>query len=179
MANNTMTGKRLCIGCSHLYAADPALSAAAIFESLTGYTFIPGMASLSDGFETVGEIAIVLAGAFPLVYAVTKLLRKPLLALGKRLGINDTAAAGLIASLANSIATFGLVKDMDERGKVINIAFAVCAAFVFGDHMGFTAGFDPKMLPSVIAGKLAGGIAAVVVAMVLTRKQKEVSATDA
>lgn len=145
--------------------------AAAIFESLTGVVLIPGLAPLSDGFETVGAIAIVLAGAFPLVYTVTKLLRKPLLALGKRLGINDTAAAGLIASLANSIATFGMVKDMDDRGKVVNIAFAVSAAFVFGDHMGFTAGFAPQMLPAVIAGKLVGGIAAVAVALLLTRKQ--------
>lgn len=145
--------------------------AAAIFESLTGIVLIPGLAPLSDGFETVGEIAIVLAGAFPLVYTVTKLLRKPLLTLGKRLGINDTAAAGLIASLANSIATFGMVKDMDDRGKVVNIAFAVSAAFVFGDHMGFTAGFEPQMLPAVIAGKLVGGAAAVAVALLLTRKQ--------
>lgn len=153
--------------------------AAAIFESLTGIVLIPGLAPLSDGFETVGEIAIVLAGAFPLVYTVTKLLRKPLLALGKRLGINDTAAAGLIASLANSIATFGMVKDMDDRGKVVNIAFAVSAAFVFGDHMGFTAGFDPQMLPAVIAGKLIGGIAAVAVALLLTRKQKSEKTAEA
>lgn len=145
--------------------------AAAIVETLTGYTIIPGMESLSVGFETVGAIAIVLAGAFPLVYAVTKLLRKPLLRLGKRLGINDAAAAGLVASLANSIATFNMVKDMDSRGKVVNIAFAVSAAFVFGDHLGFTAGFAPQLLGAVIAGKLAGGISAVALALLLTKNQ--------
>ncbi len=144
--------------------------AAAIFQSLTGFAIIPGMAPVEDGFLTVGAIAIVLAGAFPLVYVITRLLKKPLLKLGRLLGINDTAAAGLIASLANSIATFGMVKDMDRRGKVVNIAFAVSAAFVFGDHLGFTAGFAPEMLPAVIAGKLAGGVSAVAVAMWLTKK---------
>ena len=144
--------------------------AAAIVEELTGFALIPGMAPITDGFHTVGEIAIVLAGAFPLVYVVTRLLRKPLMRLGKLLGINDTAAGGLVASLANSIATFGMVKDMDQRGKVVNIAFAVSAAFVFGDHLGFTAGFAPEMLPALIAGKLAGGISAVAVAVWLTRK---------
>lgn len=143
---------------------------AAIVEALTGFALIPGMAPIEDGFLTVGAIAIVLAGAFPLVYAITKVLRKPLMKLGGLLGINDTAAAGLIASLANSIATFGLVKDMDDRGKVVNIAFAVSAAFVFGDHLGFTAGFAPEMLPAVILGKLAGGISAIIVALFLTRK---------
>ena len=144
--------------------------AAAIVETLTGWVIIPGMEPLSTGFETVGAIAIVLAGAFPLVFAVTKLFRKPLLKLGKILHINDAAAAGLVATLANSIATLDLVKDMDHRGKVVNIAFAVSAAFVFGDHLGFTAGFAPEMLPAMIAGKLAGGISAVAVAMVLTKK---------
>ena len=144
--------------------------AASIVETLTGVVVIPGMAPISEGFETVGSIAIVLAGAFPLVYVVTKLLRKPLMKLGKWLGINDMAAAGLIASLANSIATFGMVKEMDRRGKVVNIAFAVSAAFVFGDHLGFTAGFAPEMLPAMIVGKLAGGVSAVVVALWLTRK---------
>ena len=144
--------------------------AAAIVEALTGFTIIPGMAPISDGFETVGAIAIVLAGAFPLVAVVTKVLRKPLMKLGSVLGINDTAAGGLVASLANSIATFGMVGDMDSRGKVVNVAFAVSAAFVFGDHLGFTAGFAPEMLLPMIVCKLTGGISAVAVALWLTRK---------
>ena len=146
--------------------------AAAIFESLTGFAIIPGMAPITEGFETVGAIAIVLAGAFPLVFIITKLLQKPLMKIGKLLGINDTAAAGLVASLANSIATFGMLKDMDSRGKVVNVAFAVSAAFVFGDHLGFAAGFAPEILPAMIVGKLAGGISAVAVAIVLTRQKK-------
>ncbi len=145
---------------------------AAIVQELTGFTLIPGMAPLSEGFATVGAIAIVLAGAFPLVHVVTKLLRKPLMKLGGVLGINGEAAGGLVATLANSIATFERVKDMDNRGKVVNIAFAVSAAFVFGDHMGFTAGFAPELLPAMIVGKLLGGISAVAVGMLLTRKQK-------
>lgn len=150
-----------------------AALALAIFQELTGLTIISGLAPLSEGFEIVGEIAIILAGAFPLVHLVTKLLQKPLLRLGAILRINDRAAAGLVATLANSIATFGLVKEMDSRGKVVNIAFAVSAAFVFGDHLGFTAGFAPKMLPAMIAGKLAAGVAAVAVAILLTRKYED------
>ena len=141
----------------------------AIIQALTGFVVIPGLAPISEGFETVGTIAIVLAGAFPLVYVLTQVLNKPLMALGKLLGINEPASAGLIASLANSIATFGMVKDMDDRGKVVNIAFAVPAAFVFGDHLGFTAGFAPELLPAMIVGKLVGGVFAVGFALLLTR----------
>ena len=145
--------------------------AAAILQSLTGLTVIPGLAPLSEGFDTIGAIAIVLAGAFPLVYAVTKIFRKPLLRLGKLLGMNDVAAAGMVATLANSIPTFGMMKDMDDRGKVLNVAFAVSAAFVFGDHLGFTAGFAPQMLPAMIVGKLTAGVAAVAAAMLFTRRR--------
>ena len=143
----------------------------AIVQALTGFVIIPGMAPIEDGFLTAGSIAIVLAGAFPLVFVITKLLKKPLMKFGRLLGVNETAAAGLIATLANSIATFGMAKDMDDRGKVVNIAFAVSAAFVFGDHLGYTAGFAPEMLPAMIVGKLAGGISAIAVAMLLTRKK--------
>ena len=147
--------------------------AAAIGEALTGYPIIRGMEPISEGFETVGIIAIVLAGAFPLVFVLTKLLRKPLLAAGGILGINDAAAAGLLASLANSIAAFGMVKDMNERGKAVNIAFAVSGAFVFGDHLGFTAGFAPEMMGAMIAGKLVGGLTAIAAAWILTRKSEK------
>ena len=147
--------------------------AAAIVEELTGFVLIPGMAPISEGFQTVGAIAIVLAGAFPLVYTVTKLLKKTLMAVGKLLGINDAAAAGLVACLANSIAAFEMVKDMNRRGKVVCIAFSVSAAFVFGDHLGYAAGFAPEILPAMIAGKLAGGVAAVAAALLLTRREDQ------
>lgn len=144
--------------------------AVGIVEQLTGIVLIPGMNPISEGFTVVADIAIVLAGAFPLVYVITKLFRKPLLSLGRLLGMNDVAAAGLVASLANSIPMFGMMKEMDDRGKVLNVAFAVSAAFVFGDHLGFTAGFQPDMIFPMIVGKLTGGITAVLLAVFLCRK---------
>ncbi len=144
---------------------------ALIVQGLTGFVLIEGLAPLEESFNIVGNIALVLAGAFPLVYTLTKVLRKPLMKLGKLLGVNEVAAGGLLATLANSIATFGLVKDMDKRGKVINMAFSVSAAFVFGDHLGFTAGFSPELLPALIVGKLVGGVSAIAVALLLTKKE--------
>ena len=145
--------------------------AAAVFSELTGVTLIPGMAPLSEGIEVVAQIGFVLAGAFPLVYGITKVFRKPLMKLGGLLGMNDISAAGMVASLANVIPMFGMMKDMDRRGKIVNVAFAVSAAFVFGDHLGFTAGFDSSMLVPVIVAKLTGGAAAVLAALALTRKE--------
>ncbi|WP_066720092.1 ethanolamine utilization protein EutH [Clostridium sp. Marseille-P299] len=144
--------------------------AAGIVEQLTGIVLIPGMAPLHEGFQIVADISIVLAGAFPLVYVITKVFRKPLLGLGKVLGMNDVAAAGMVASLANSIPMFDMMKDMDNRGKILNVAFAVSAAFVFGDHLGFTAGFNSTMIVPMIIGKLVGGITALFVAIFIANR---------
>ncbi len=146
--------------------------AAIIIETLTGVVIIPGMTPIWDGIEIVGSIAIVLAGAFPMVYVITKFFQKPLLKLGSLLGMNDKAAAGLVASLANNIPMFGMLKEMDTRGKIINIAFAVSASFTFGDHLGFTAGVEKDLIFPMIVGKLAGGVTAVLVAILIASKSK-------
>ena len=86
--------------------------------------------------------------------------------------MGDVAAAGMVATLANNIPMFGLMKDMDERGKVLNVAFAVSAAFVFGDHLGFTAGVNKDMIFPMVAGKLVAGITAVILASFITPKNK-------
>ncbi|MDU6877794.1 ethanolamine utilization protein EutH [Clostridium tepidum] len=147
--------------------------AAAVVEKLTGIVIIPGMAPIEEGFTVVSDIAVVLAGAFPMVYVITKVFKKPLMRLGKILGMNDVAAAGMIASLANNIPMFGMMKDMDDKGKIINVAFAVSASFVFGDHLGFVAGVAKNMIFPMIIGKLVAGISAVVVAVFIANKMLE------
>ncbi|WP_461243863.1 ethanolamine utilization protein EutH [Secundilactobacillus muriivasis] len=139
-------------------------------QSMVGVKVIPGMGNVREGIQVVGGIAMTLAGAFTLVYVITKVFRKPLMGLGKALGMNETAAAGLVATLANNIPMFEMMKDMDDRGKIINVAFAVSAAFVFGDHLGFTAGVAKEMIFPMIVSKLVAGITAIAVAMFMANR---------
>lgn len=147
---------------------------AIVVETLTGFVVIPGLAPLEEGIQIVGTIAIFLAGAFPMVLFISKAFKKPLEKLGRALGINPTATAGLIATIAHIIPMLALVKDMDPRGKVINIAFSVSAAFVFGSHLGFVAGIEPELVFPLIISKLLGGISAVLLAVFILNKQKKV-----
>ena len=139
-----------------------------IIDVLTGITVVPGIAPLEEGIQIVGSMAIVLAGAFVMVEVITRVFKKPLMQVGKLLGMNDVSAAGMVATLANNIAMFNLMKDMDKRGKIINVAFSVPAAFVLGDHLGFAAGVARDMIFPMIAGKLAGGIVAVFIAIIIS-----------
>lgn len=63
--------------------------AAIIIETLTGIVVIKGMAPIDEGISTVGAIAIVLAGAYPLVHFITKVFRKSLMKAGSLLGVTD------------------------------------------------------------------------------------------
>lgn len=139
-------------------------------QQLVGITLIKGITPVSEGIEVVGGIALTLAGAFCLVAFITKVFNKPLLKLGEAMGMNEIAAAGMVATLANNIPMFQMMKDMDARGKIINVAFAVSASFVLGDHLGFTAGVAKEMIFPMMVGKIVGGVTAVVVAMFMANR---------
>jgi ethanolamine transporter len=141
-----------------------------VIQVLTGLIIIPGMTSFLEGLRIIGTIALLLTGAFPALYILTKLLKKPLAILGKKIRISSTAVAGLIATLANNIPMFGLFKEMDSRGKVMNVAFAVSASFLLGDHLAFTAAVNKGMILPVIIGKLVAGLTALLLAGVLYSK---------
>ncbi|MFC4355511.1 ethanolamine utilization protein EutH [Chryseomicrobium palamuruense] len=136
-----------------------------LFTNVFGaWGFDPIMADEEDQFralETAGYIGIMLAGAFPMVYLIRKFFSSPLEAGGRKIGLTSVGSAGLLATIANILAMFTLVRYMRPKDKVINIAFAVCAAFLLGDHLSFTANFQPNIILPVILGKLIAGIIAI------------------
>ncbi|MBS5150055.1 MAG: ethanolamine utilization protein EutH [Butyricicoccus pullicaecorum] len=156
-------------------------TAIAVFQQITGIMFplfdvmsikdpVTGLSPLDSGLLTCGQIGIVLIGAFPMVKWITNTFGSVLNKMGAALGMNDKGSAGLVATLANNIAMFNIMGEMNPKGKLLNVAFAVSAAFVFGDHLGFTAGVNQDMVFPVIAGKLVAGITALILANALAPK---------
>lgn len=154
-------------------------TAIAVFEYQTGIKFPllnlmveseDGLVPLEEGLLVCGQISIVLIGAFPMVEWITRTFGKPLEAIGEKLGMNAQGSAGLVANLANNIAVFNIMGDMNPKAKLLNVAFAVSAAFVFGDHLGFAAGNNAEMIFPMIVGKLVAGITALIVANMLAPK---------
>ena len=155
-------------------------TAVAVFEYQTGIKFplmnimveadADGVIPLESGLLVCGQLAIVLIGAFPMVLWITRTFGKALNAIGKKFGMDENGSAGLVATLANNIAMFNIMDQMNAKGKLLNVAFAVSAAFVFGDHLGFTAGVNSEMIFPVIVGKLVAGITALILANILAPK---------
>lgn len=141
-----------------------------------GFGFDPIIADEVDIFralEVSGAIAMMLCGAFPMVWLIKRFLSKPLGALGRVFGLSSDATAGLLAASANVLAALSMVKDLRAKDKVIVLSFAVCCAFLFGDHLSFTANFQPSLIVPVLLGKLAGGICAIAFAFALSTKKAE------
>lgn len=129
-----------------------------------------GVIGLESGLLICGQISCVLVGAFPMVKWITKTFGGSLEKFGKLFGMNDKGSAGMVATLANNIAMFNIMSEMNPKAKILNVAFAVSAAFVFGDHLGFTAGANSEMIFPVVVGKLVAGITALICANILAPK---------
>lgn len=154
---------------SVMYTAVTLILVASIVEYFTGFFsknfgswgFAPIIADKEDQFralEIAGYVGIMLCGAFPMVYLIKRFLSRPIESVASRLGLSPVGAAGILAASANILAMFRLVADMPPKDKVLVIAFAVCAAFTFGDHMAYSANFQPTLILPLIIGKLSGGL---------------------
>ncbi|EPE1609771.1 TPA: ethanolamine utilization protein EutH [Escherichia coli] len=153
--------------------------AAAVVKFLLGWELIPGLdpifmapgdkpGEVMRAIEVIGSISCVLLGAYPMVLLLTRWFEKPLMSVGKVLNMNNIAAAGMVATLANNIPMFGMMKQMDTRGKVINCAFAVSAAFALGDHLGFAAANMNAMIFPMIVEVIDGTLSPLAQALMQT-----------
>lgn len=155
----------------------------AIFQYLTGLRLplfdrmveedaILGGVPLEIALLLVGQIAIVLTGAFPMIHFLNRRLGKLMSAFGRKVGINNEASTGLLTQLASSIPVWSVIDGMNPKGKLFNIAFAVSGSFVFGDALAFTGGANPEMVFPVIVAKLTAGITAILLIVLLQRAGK-------
>lgn len=141
-----------------------------IFKFLTGVEIIKGLISYEDAGMVILNASAVVSGAFPLIYIVSKIVEKPVKLLGDKLSINKHSAMGLVGTMATSMTTFDSIKDMDEKGVVLNSAFLISAAFVFAGHLAYTIAFNPKFLSAVIVGKLTAGLSALLLSIFMYNK---------
>ncbi len=144
--------------------------AAAVVIKVMGWE-VEGLGTFDDGLLIIGEITIFLCGAFTLLFFLKTFCGRFFGRIGKAAGMDETSILGIITTSINAIPMFGMTKDMNDRGVVVNVAYLVPASFLLGDHLAFQLTVDPSTAVPFLVGKLAGGIAAVALAMVMTRKR--------
>lgn len=140
-----------------------------VFTFLTKVEISPHLDTFENGAFICANACVTLSGALPLMALVTKLMNKPLGKVSAKVGIDNTSSVALLGTLVTNASTFGVMDKMNRKGVVLNSAFAVSAAFVFGGHLAFTMAFNQHFVAPMIAGKVISGICALVLAFFLYR----------
>ena len=141
-------------------------------QLLLKVTILPGMADVSEGLTLIGSIVFMMAGAMCLLEVLRRVLKKPLGWVARKLGVNDTAIAGMRAASVSATLAFTQADDMDARGLVVMCAFAATAAHVIGGQLGVVASLAPDLVVPFVLSKLIAGAAGIAVALLLTRREE-------
>lgn len=135
------------------------------FTMLFGsFGFDPIIADKKDQFralENAGYIAIMLCGAYPMIYLIKKYAGNALQKVGEKVGFSAYGSIGLFATLAESLAMFGILNKMRGADKVKVCAFSVCGSWILGAHLTYAANFQPNLLAILLIGKFLGGCIAI------------------
>lgn len=138
-------------------------------DYLLGVTIIPDMDSLMDSMLLVCQMTVTMIGMLPVMERVSRLLKKPLEAAGRRAGLDAVSISGMIFSLVSCAPVFPMMKEMNLKGQIINGAWAILVAAVFGSQLGLAMSSCPEVLPALLSGKLAAGIAGTAAILVFCR----------
>lgn len=133
-----------------------------------------GMTPLADAMVTVSSIGIVMLGSLPVTELLQRILKKPLQKLGEHLGMNSSSIAGLFIIFVSVVPAITMLKDMDERGKLVNVACMVCAASLLSAHLGFTVSTAPELLGALLTAKCVGGLLGIAAGLLVTRRDSSI-----
>lgn len=139
---------------------------------MTGISILPGLYPIEDALQVVSSIGIVMLGSLPAAEFLQRVLKKPLSRLGSKIGLNEISIVGLFVGTVSVLPQLTMIKDMDNLGKTVNVAYIVSAASLFAAHIGFTINEQPDLLNALIAAKLIGGCVAIFLSVLLFRQKK-------
>lgn len=142
----------------------------AVFTFLTKIEICSSFDSLENAAFICVNACITLSGTLPLMYVVSKLLHKPFCKLGSLMGVNTASAVAFLGTLVTNASTFSMMDKMDEKGTVLNSAFAVSASFAFGGHLALTLAYNGQYVLPMLVGKLVSGVCALLLALLLYKK---------
>ena len=141
-----------------------------MIQFVAGKEVISGLANFEESSRVCLNSAIIMSGAFPFMYVVSKILTKPVEKLADVLHINETSAFGFLSTVVSCVPTIDKANQMDAKGLVLNAAFVVPCSALFGSHFAFTMAFRSEYVGYLITAKIISGVAAIVLAYFIYNK---------
>ena len=139
-------------------------------QQMLGITIIPGIRPLSEAFTILGNVIIVIVSAMTLFYILRKILKKPLIVISEKIGVNDITLVSIIISLTSLPPLFEEFKNMNNKGKILASACTASVSTMFGAHLAFTAAVAPAVIAPMLITKTIAGIFAIPTALFFYNK---------
>lgn len=117
-----------------------------------------GMTPVLEAMGVVCSISVFLLGSLPITMLLQKLLQRPFTWLGRKIGLDSVSMTGFLITCVSPLPTLALMKDMNPKGKLWNVAFMVSGASAIGAHLAFVNSVDPEMTGALLGSKLLGGL---------------------
>lgn len=139
-------------------------------EAMTGLVMLPGLTPISEGFKTVGTIALSIGGSLPLLLVLRRLLKRPLERLAQLLRVSGVSVLSMMIGLTSIVPGYSSYGEMNGRGKVLFAALTSSALPMLGCHLGVTAAAATELVLPMLLAKCCSGIFAVISAQFFARK---------
>lgn len=146
------------------------LLATAALQHYFPIVLIPGMDPIEPQLTIIGEIGLMLSGAFPLVLFIRRHLSAAVRSLARCLKTDEDAALGMVVSLANPLPMYVMANRMTNRGKVLCAAFSGPILTLLGDHLGYVTAVCPDAVVPLLIGKITAAVGALLLALLLEKR---------
>ena len=130
-----------------------------------------GMTPVLEAMGVVCSISVFLLGSLPITMLLQKLLQRPFTWLGRKVGLDSVSMTGFLITCVSPLPTLALMKDMNPKGKLWNVAFMVSGASAIGAHLAFVNSVEPEMIGALLGSKLLGGLLTVGLACLIGKNK--------
>ena len=122
---------------------------------------------INEALHIVFQMSIIVCGSLVFCEIILRKFSNQIEKVGQILNIDKYSVMGIILSFGTSIAMLPLFSKMNRKGKILNAAFSLSGAFVFGGQLGFIASVNSTSVTWFVVVKLLAGILGLVIANVL------------
>lgn len=139
-------------------------------EAMTGFVIVPGLNPISEGFKTIGTIALSVTSVLCFLFVIRKVFARPLAALAHKIGVDELSIVNIIMSATTIVPGYSTYDQMNGKGKLLFAALTAAATPALGVHLGVTSAMAPEMILPMLICRICGGVFAVITALLFSRR---------
>lgn len=131
-----------------------------ISEAL-GQQLIKGTNSFQTAVASVASVCVTLSGCLVSFQILKRIIEKPLVKIGKRLGLNGDSIFGIIICFVSCIPVYTLYNGMNKNGQILCSSILVSGTGILGSLLAFVIVNNNAMVVPFILSKAVGIISAI------------------